>query len=458
MSLAEPNVPELLEEIGLHDHSCLIYEKLEEQLAAVISAVRIGMIRSEKCIYVSDENAPTGLVDALRTNGIDAVAEIKSGRLIISTRSDAHSIRERFESDGVIQFWISAVRKATVEGFTGVRILSEMTWALEHDPRGEDLLRYETKLNELAGDFPVSFICQYDRRRFPSAIILNAIRTHPIVIYGNYVSRNPFYVPPEEFLSPNDPEPEVERLLCSIRNMEQAREALRQDANERLHTLSRRLFQVQEDEKRHLARELHDEIGQALTAAKLNLKVIAPDTPAAIAGRLNDSIQILDRLLHQVRQLSLDLRPPLLDELGLVPALRWLADQQAKRSGLRMSFTGSVEVSGIDPAIQTACFRVAQEAITNAIRHAGAETVGVQVHDEGGRLWLTVRDDGTGFDPDEAYKRASHGASLGLLGMKERALLAGGTLEVLSMPGHGTEIRAWFPLVAPENRSTKAQP
>jgi PAS domain S-box-containing protein len=215
---------------------------------------------------------------------------------------------------------------------------------------------------------------------------------------------------------------------------------------ELLQALSHRLFKVQEEERRHLARELHDEIGQTLTAAKLNLKIIAPDVPPAAAGRLKDSVQIIDRLLQQVRQLSLDLRPPLLDELGLVPALRWLADQQAQRAGLRVSFTSNAETVQIDSAIPIACFRLAQEAITNAIRHARAESVGVELRQELDRLWLSVHDDGVGFDPPTIQLRATHGASLGLLSMKERALLAGGDLEVVSAPGCGTQIRAWFPL------------
>jgi signal transduction histidine kinase len=233
-----------------------------------------------------------------------------------------------------------------------------------------------------------------------------------------------------------------------ITRSKQAGEALRQ-ANERLQWLSRRLFEVQEEERRHLARELHDEIGQALTAAKLNLKIIAPEVPPAAADRLEDSIQILDRLLVQVRQLSLDLRPPLLDELGLVPALRWLADQQAQRAGLRVTFTANVEHLEMDPLTRTACFRVAQEAITNAIRHARAATVAVELRAEPDRLWLVVQDDGVGFDKDAVQQRAARGASLGLLSMNERTLLLGGELEVNSAPGRGTEIRAWFPLAPP---------
>jgi PAS domain S-box-containing protein len=227
-----------------------------------------------------------------------------------------------------------------------------------------------------------------------------------------------------------------------------------EEANRQLRILSRQLFHIQEEERRHLARELHDEIGQTLTAAKINLKIIAPDVPAGCIGRLKDSIQLLDLLLKQVRELSLDLRPPLLDELGLVPTLRWLVDQQAQRAGLRVAFTTNVDGLEIDPDVQTACFRVAQEAITNIIRHSGGKNVAVELRREVGRLWLSVRDDGAGFDPAVIQDGVHHHSSLGLVSMKERALLVRGGLEVQSAPGQGTEIRAWFPLPNGKHLST----
>ena len=194
--------------------------------------------------------------------------------------------------------------------------------------------------------------------------------------------------------------------------------------------LSHRLLEVQEEERRHLARELHDEIGQALTAAKLNLKIIAPEVPPAAAGRLEDSIQILDRLLQQVRQLSLDLRPPLLDELGLVlPCVGWPISRRSAR--------GCVSLS-------------------RPIRHASAETVALELRHEADRLCLSVRDDGVGFDPSVVHEQAGQGASIGLLSMKERVSLLGGELEVNSAPERGTEIRAWFP-TAPHGQSFAAQ-
>jgi PAS domain S-box-containing protein len=242
-------------------------------------------------------------------------------------------------------------------------------------------------------------------------------------------------------------------ITQDITERKRAAEAL-EAANHQLRILSRQLFHIQEEERRHLARELHDEIGQTLTAAKINLKIIAPDVPAKITGRLDDSIQLLDQLLRQVRQLSLDLRPPLLDELGLVPTLRWLVDQQAQRAGLRVTFTANVDGLEIEPDVQTACFRVAQEAITNIIRHSGAKSVTVELRREMERLTLSVRDDGAGFDPAMIQQRTAQHSTLGLVSMKERALLVRGGFEIHSAPGQGAEIRAWFPLPNDEHPST----
>lgn len=246
--------------------------------------------------------------------------------------------------------------------------------------------------------------------------------------------------------------------VWSFRDVTERRRAAEEleEANRQLRILSRQLFHVQEEERRHLARELHDEIGQTLTAARINLKILARDVSAEVTGRLDDSVQLLDCLLRQVRELSLDLRPPLLDELGLVPTLRWLVDQQAQRAGLRVTFTANVDGLEINPDTQTACFRVAQEAITNIVRHAGAKNVAVELGCEAERLTLSVRDDGAGFDPAVIQRRTAQDFTLGLVSMKERALLVRGGFEAHSAPGQGTEIRAWFPLASGEHLSTGA--
>src|ERR1700726_4572951 len=232
-------------------------------------------------------------------------------------------------------------------------------------------------------------------------------------------------------------------IYRDISEHKQAEAALRQ-TNERLQELSRRLFQVQEDERRHLARELHDQMGQALTAAKLNLQAAQGlEERGLIARKLDDGIAVLETLLQQARQISLDLRPPLLDDLGLVPALRWYLDQQAQRAGLRIEFFADPALERMSPETETACFRVAQEALTNVVRHARAQTVSVELHRTPEALHLVVRDDGIGFDVMTVEQQ---GVSLGLLGMRERVTLLGGEMDCKSAPGRGTEIHAFFPV------------
>jgi PAS domain S-box-containing protein len=247
----------------------------------------------------------------------------------------------------------------------------------------------------------------------------------------------------------------VVRLVGIAQDITQSKQVAEklEAANHRLRVLSQQLFNLQEEERRHLARELHDEIGQTLTAAKINLKIIAGEVPANVTGRFNDSVELLDRLLRQVRQLSLDLRPPLLDELGLVPTLRWLVDQQGQRAGLRVVFNADVDGLEIDPAIQTTCFRVAQEAITNIIRHSQARNITVMLWRKAGRLWLSVRDDGAGFDAAGLQRQGAPRSSLGMASMKERMALVSGGLEIRSTPRKGTEIRAWFPVICGEQSS-----
>jgi signal transduction histidine kinase len=207
-----------------------------------------------------------------------------------------------------------------------------------------------------------------------------------------------------------------------------------------IRSFSRRLEEAHESERRHLSRELHDQIGQALTAAKINTDMLRAAVPSGLVARLNENAAILDRLLQQTRQISLDLRPPLLDDLGLVPALRWYVNQQAERAGLEAKFSADPLADDVPPQIQITCFRLAQEAITNVVRHAQAKTFTVELHRSNSSLRLLVRDDGKGFDVPAAEARADQGASLGLLGLKERAALAGGSARIISSPGQGTTV------------------
>ena len=222
-------------------------------------------------------------------------------------------------------------------------------------------------------------------------------------------------------------------------------------ANHQLRFLSRRLFHLQEEERRHLARELHDEVGQALTAAKINLQTAMKESDGAKSKRIDEAAAILEKLLGQVRQISLDLRPSMLDDLGLIPALRSLLDQQGRRASVAVRLSAKNMPENLDPEIQTTCFRIAQEAITNAVRHANATRIDVDLGRENGDVRLQVRDDGRGFDAESAQPQT---AGLGLIGIKERAALVGGWAKIISTPNKGTTIEVSLPLTfRPERRS-----
>ena len=234
--------------------------------------------------------------------------------------------------------------------------------------------------------------------------------------------------------------------LQDISERKRAEERL-QESHDKLQLMSRRLVESQETERRHIARELHDEVGQTLTVAEMNLQAVMNSPNAArLREHLNESLQAVGRVLGQVRDLSLSLRPSLLDDLGLEPALRWYTRQQAGLTGLQAAFDAEPLPDRLEPVIETACFRVAQEALTNVVRHASARRVAVTLHQADGRLHLVVRDDGVGFDVEALRQQAVQGASLGLLSMEERATLVEGCLQLKSAPGEGTEVHAWFPL------------
>jgi signal transduction histidine kinase len=243
--------------------------------------------------------------------------------------------------------------------------------------------------------------------------------------------------------------PAVNRAMQEVKERVERKqaEAKRQEYSRKLQVLSHRLVEAQETERRNIARELHDEIGQALTVMQLNLQAMlqSPGTEA-LSPRLNESLAVVERVLEQVRDISLNLRPPILDDLGLSPALRWYTERQAALVELKVEFQADPVEQRLDPVIETECFRVAQEALTNVVRHAQAKVVTVELRKVHGQLHLRVRDDGIGFEVVTVREKAVLGASLGLLSMEERAALAGGGLEFTSIPKQGSEVHAWFPL------------
>ena len=211
--------------------------------------------------------------------------------------------------------------------------------------------------------------------------------------------------------------------------------------NQELEKLSAWLLTAQEEERRRLAQRLHDELGQTLTVAKLNLGLAArAETAVERERHLREAERSLEMAIEEARALSHGLRPPLLDELGLIPALEQLIAQFRATSELEIEFTID-EVDRLPASLEMFVYQAVQEGLTNAVRHAEARHLTVRLTRKADRLRLEIADDGKGCDPERALR-----SGLGLRGMRERALLAGGHLQVLSRPGRGTRLVLELPI------------
>lgn len=212
---------------------------------------------------------------------------------------------------------------------------------------------------------------------------------------------------------------------------------------QRLRTLSRRLLDVQEQERRHLARELHDEIGQMLTGLHFTLEAASRDLSDDSARTLHTAQNMVKDLTTRIRDLSLRLRPTMLDDLGLMPALLWHFERFTASTQVRVRFEHNLAETRLPPALETAAYRIVQESLTNVARHAGVQEVTVRLWVDQDALHLQVADKGAGFDPKAVFI-GSH--TSGLAGMFERVDLLDGDLTIQSAPGTGTHLSAVLPM------------
>jgi PAS domain S-box-containing protein len=569
------------------DHVCLIYEDTAGQLAAAVPFIVDGLARGERCVYIADDRTVEEVVQALAAAGVDVEGERARGALRVLTKQDTYLPTDEFLPQAMIEFVRQAETEALADGFSGLRLTGEMTWALGPEPGCERLIEYEAILNQLLTNSKSTVLCQYNHSRFDAPCIHDVFRTHPLAILGDQVCPNPYYELPEMVLS-NDQavatpefkarrvdwwiaqlrrartaEEERERVLKNLKQSErrfaeaqkvahvgswerdlrtnevtwsdelyglfgrrepeidlsyqqfleliisqdvdriretveaairerrsfscdyritlpdggvralhdrgsvilnETGEPIRlvgtcQDVTEirqaaqvlteyaaRLQALSRRLLDVQEKERRHLARELHDEFGQILATITLHLHAARGVAGEAALPRLDECAALMQQAGELVRRLALELRPTMLDTLGLEATLRWLAEQHQQRTGCEVQVVGHLSGAPLSSELAIASFRVAQEALTNVVRHAAASHVWIELSQSERVLELVIRDDGVGFQVAPTSVQAVERGSLGLLGMRERVQILGGSLDVESEPGRGTRIRAFFPL------------
>ncbi len=379
-------------------------------------------------------------------------ALLEAGALQSAIFNSANFSSIATDAKGVIQiFNVGAERML---GYAAAEVMNKITPADISDPQ-EIIARAEELSVELGTEITPGFealvfkasrgiediyeltYIRKDGSRFPAVVSVTALRDTQNAIIG-------YLLIGTDNTARKQAEAEQKQLSQRLRDHE--RIVLQK---EQLRALAERLQWVREEDRKRVARDLHDQIGQILTAIKMDLTWVTrhlPESEAEVLARLTESIQSINDGVKAVRAICSGLRPGVLDDLGLAAAIEWQAGEFASRNGVRCQVSVPPIDLHLDGDRATAAFRIFQECLTNVIRHAQAKSVRVSLTQEDENILLVVQDDGIGFCESDLSNSLG---SLGLLGMKERAQFCGGEVQISSSPGNGTTVTVRVPVDTP---------
>jgi len=446
MNLAAQATPLItaLERLGPHDHLCSIYESPEDHYAVAIPFIRIGLDRGEKCIYIADDGTVGDVRQAMESEGIDVDRATASKALVLATKEQAYLEHGSFDPDWMFTFWKEATQLAMSEGFSALRATGETEWVLRGGRGLDRWMEYESRLTHTLSESNCSALCQYNRRLFPPELILDVIRTHPMVIYDSAVCQNLYHVPPDEFLGTNQTAREVERLLTNIRERERVEAALREQLTERKRT-EEALRQAQA-ELAHVTRVLTmgeltaliaHEINQPLAAVVTNANAClrwlmgpipnldeAREALARITRDGNRASDVIGRIRALVKKsgtekASLDLNEAIQEVVGLVQS-------EIQKSGvtLQMELADDLpQILGNRVQLQQVILNLVMNGIEamDTVTDRPREILIRSCEHESDQLLIAVQDSGVGIDSqnlekifDAFYTTKPQGMGMGL--------------------------------------------
>lgn len=424
-------------------HFCHFYETSEDLLEVLIPYFRAGLEKHEFCMWIifeplNEEQARRALVEGVP----EGSRYLESASIEILSHSDWYLLGGRFDASRVISSWKEKLAQALGNGYEGMRVNGNEAWLTERT--WDDFSRYEERLNDILVDLRMIVLCTYPLQRTNGSRVFDFAKSHEFAVakrFGEWeVLESPELRKAKGDLEALSRDLE-QRVITRTDELNRAHESLRQ--------ISKNLDEVREAEGTRISREIHDQLGSALTSLRWDLeeleKTILPAnqelTEADVKSRIEAMINLTDETIQTVRRIASELRPAMLDDLGLIDAVEWQLKEFEGRTGIHCFFHCSLDDAGTDPDQSTSLFRILQEALTNVLRHASATRVDVSIERSGGNLVLTIVDNGKG-SPDEKVSRTE---SLGVSGMRERARLAGGVLQFSSADGQGTTVSVTVP-------------
>jgi signal transduction histidine kinase len=425
-------------------HFCNFYETKDDLLDILIPYFATGLENGEFCFWiVSDPIDEADATNALIRAFPQAERHFAAGDIKVVPHSQWYLKNDAFDRDQVIKGLLENLAQALAKGYAGMRVNGNTSWMSEEDWRS--FMEYERGLDELIANRKIIALCTYPIGNARAAALFDIAHTHQFAI----AKRNGHW----DVLETPELARAKQELHSLSRDLEQRvdeRTIALADANEQLRALSARLISAREEEDARIARELHDELGSALSSLKWDLEEVfeliskageQPPLPTA-RERLEAMMRFTEATITTVGRITSEMRPLVLDDLGLVEAIEWQAQQFQERTRITCHCEVRLDAVDLTREQSTAVFRISQEALTNILRHAQARMVHIVVEEKAGVFVLTISDDGRGIT-EEAKSGSS---SLGLLGMQERARLAGGNVVVTGAHGEGTTVIVRIPI------------
>jgi signal transduction histidine kinase len=459
-------------------HFCHFHEAKQDLLDTLIPYFKAGLEDNEFCLWViSKLLTEEGAWSALRQAVPDLDRYLAERSIEILPHDEWYLKGGAFDFHRVINGWHEKLDQALARGYAGMRAIGCTAWLQKKDWR--DFREYETELNESIANHRMILLCAYPLAASGAAEVLDVARVHQLAVArrkGNWeVVGTPELKQAKAEIKRLNEELE-QRVIERTRELAAINEELRREISERqrleealratsehLRALSASLRSAREEEGARIARELHDELGSALTSLKWDLEDIGKlyleagnqTGSSTLREKIEGMMGLIDAAINTVRRISSELRPGILNDLGLVAAIEWQAQQFEARTGIICQFDSFVDTTDLSREHATAIFRIFQEALTNIRRHAQATRVNIMIEEEEGEFVLEVRDNGRGIAEDER----TGSQSLGLMGMRERAQLVGGRIEITGVAGKGTvlTVRVLIPSQASDSSTLIGQ-
>jgi signal transduction histidine kinase len=453
-------------------HFCYFYETKQDLLDILIPYFKTGLENREFCLWLisnSDLLTVEEATSALRNALPDLGRYVAERSIEVVGHEDWFLSGDAFDPQTIGNRFRKKLNEALTRGYAGMRVNGSPAWLRDAGP--QELRRFEAEFDKLFPHERIIASCTYPLASIGAEEIFDVVRTHQFAIarrQGEWeVLETPELIQAKQEIErlnkelerrvierTNDLRVANEELTKEIAERKQAETDLR-ITSEQLRALSARLQSAREEEGTRISREIHDELGSMLTGLKWDLEEISKmlfTSPgesqlAVMREQVRALIKVTDMSVSTLRRIASELRPSVLDDLGLAPAIEWQAQQFQARTGIVCE--SSLENIQLSAEQSTAVFRIFQEALTNVLRHARATRVDINIIEENGYFVLTVSDNGIGMKDG----KLAGTESLGLLGMSERAHLIGGEVNITSAAGQGTVVTLRVPIGAQRDSS-----